>query len=252
MLKNIALVTAATFLFTLSGSAAADVKVLTAGAFKSVALTVVPEVEKQTGQKIILENDTAGALMKRVTAGEAFDVVILTPALLQQLGEAGKVAPDSIARLAKVSIGVMVRKGAPQPDVGTVEKFKAALLSAKSVAYIDPAAGGSSGIYLSKLFEKLGIADQVKAKAVLVQGGLVAEPVARGEAEIGLHQISEIVTVPGAQLVAPLPAEIQNVTVYAGALSQKPADRAAAQAFLDALRRVAASGALAAKGMEAP
>ncbi len=161
-------------------------------------------------------------------------------------------ASGSAVRLARVGIGVAVRKGAPAPDIATVAAFKAALLQARSVAYIDPAAGGSSGIYLAQLFAKLGIADAIKDKAVLVPGGLVAERVVSGEAELGIHQISEILAVPGATLVGPLPAEIQNYTVYAGGVAAAARDVEAARRFLAALGGAPALEALKEKGMEAP
>ena len=122
-------------------------------------------------------------------------------------------------------MGVAVKEGAARPDIGTVEAFKRALIAAKSVAYIDPKAGGSSGIYFDKLLDRLGIGNEVRAKAKLKQGGYVAELVVSGEAEIALHQISEIVPVKGAVLVGPLPAEVQNTTVYAAGSAPPPGTR---------------------------
>ncbi len=231
---------------------AAEIKVLTAGAFKSVVMAVAPDFERQSGHRVIVDNDTAGALARRIAGGEAFDVAILTPPAIDQLAQSGKVASGSPVRLARVGIGVAVKKGAPVPDIRTVDAFKTALLQARSVAYIDPAAGGSSGIYLAQLFETMGIADAIKAKAVLVPGGLVAERVATGEAELGIHQISEILAVPGATLVGALPADLQNYTVYAGGVSTASRDSAAAQAFLAVLHSSRALAVLQEKGMEAP
>lgn len=125
---------------------AAEVKILSAGAYKQVVLAVAPDFEKQTGHKITVDNNTAGALAKRIEGGEAFDVAVLTPAAIDDLIVKGKIAPGSRVALAAVGIGVMVRDGAPKPDIATVEAFKRALIAAKSVAYIDPASGGSSGI----------------------------------------------------------------------------------------------------------
>ena len=119
----------------------------------------------------------------------------------------------------------MVRSGAPKPDIGSVEAFKKALLEAKSVAYIDPASGGSSGIYIAGLLDKLGIADQIKPKAKLKKGGYVADLIVSGEAELGIHQISEIVPVKEVTLVGPLPAEIQNYTIYAAGVGAGARDR---------------------------
>jgi molybdate transport system substrate-binding protein len=146
---------------------------------------------------------------------------------------------------------VMVKAGAPAPDISTVEAFKRALIAAKSVAYIDPASGGSSGIYIAGLLDKLGIADQVKPKAKLKQGGYVADLIAKGEAELGIHQISEIVPVKEVTLVGPLPAEIQNYTVYAAGLGANAKDSEAAKALIKALTGPVAADVLKSKGMEA-
>jgi molybdate transport system substrate-binding protein len=232
------------------GAAAADIKVLTAGAFKQVVLALVPEFEKTTGHKVALDNDTVGALVKRIDGGEAFDVAILSPAVIDKLTKEGKIAPGAVA-LARVGVGVVVKEGAPRPDIATVEAFKRALLAAKSVAYIDPAAGGSSGIYVAGLLERLGIADAIKPKAKLIKGGAVAEHVVAGEAEIGIHQISEILPVKGAVLVGPLPPDIQNYTIYAAGVGAAAKDGEAAKALIEFLSGPAAAPVLKAKGMEA-
>jgi molybdate transport system substrate-binding protein len=237
------------FGLTSSGSAA-EVKVLTAGAFKQVVLALVPDFEKQTGNKVVVDNDTAGGLKKRIEGGEMFDVAVITPAVLDELAGAGKIAAGTRVNLASVGIGVVVKEGAPKPDVSTVEAFKRALLEAKSVAYIDPTSGGSSGIYVDKLLERLGVADQVRPKAKLKKGGYVAEIVVSGEAEIGVHQISEIVPVKGAALAGPLPKEIQNTTTYAAGLSASPQNKEAAQALIKAFSGPAAAAVLKSKGME--
>lgn len=241
---------AALCLPALTSSSAADVKVLTAGAFKQVVLALVPDFEKQTGNKVIVDNDTAGGLQKRIESGEAFDVAIITPTIVDGLAASGKIVPNSRVNLATVSIGVVVKEGAPKPDIGTVEAFKNTLLAAKSVAYIDPASGGSSGIYVDKLLERLGIADQVRPKAKLKKGGYVADLIVSGEAELGVHQISEIVPVKGAVLVGPLPKEIQNTTTYAAGLSAAAQNKDAAQALIKTFSGPAAASVFKAKGME--
>jgi molybdate transport system substrate-binding protein len=229
---------------------AAEIKVLTAGAFKQVVLALVPDFEKQSGHKVIVDNDTAGALKRRIEGGEAFDVAVITPAVVDDLAAKGKIAGGSRVNLAAVGVGVVVKEGARKPDVSTVEAFKKALLAAKSVAYIDPASGGSSGIYIDKLLERLGIADQVRAKAKLKKGGHVADLIVNGEAELGLHQISEIVPVKGATLVGPLPNEIQNTTTYAAGLSTATKNKDAAQALIKMLSGPAAAAVLKSKGMD--
>jgi molybdate transport system substrate-binding protein len=148
-------------------ASSAEIKVLTTGAFKQVVVALVPEFEKATGNKVVIDNGTVGQLQKRVDGGESFDVLVLSPKGIEDYIKTGKIAADSKANLAKVGVGVMVKEGAPKPDIATVEAFKQALLKAKSVGYIDPASGGSSGIYVAGLLDKLGIAAEVKPKAKL-------------------------------------------------------------------------------------
>ena len=231
---------------------AAEIKLLTAGAMRAVVVAVLADFEKQTGHKVSLDNDTAGGLSKRIDGGEAFDVAIITPAVVDDLAKKGRIVPGSRIDLAKVGMGVAIKEGAPAPDIGTVDAFKRTLLAAKSVAYIDPKAGGSSGIYFDKLLDRLGIADQVRPKAKLKAGGYVAELVASGEAEIAIHQISEIVPVKGVTLAGPLPAEIQNSTVYAGGIGAAAKDGAAAKALLAFLAGPAIDPILKSKGMQKP
>lgn len=238
-----------TLALTASLARADTIKVLTTGAFKQVVVALVPAFEARTGHKVEVQNDTAGALAKRIAGGEGFDVLVLTPAGLKTLAAEGKVVPASVTPLAKVAIGVAVKAGAAQPPMGTVEDFRQAVLAARKVAYIDPAAGGSSGIYLDGLFQRMGIADAVRAKAVLVPGGLVADKLVKGEADLAIHQISEILPVQGAQLVAPLPEAIQNYTTYAGGASATSRHAQAAQAFLAALSGAEAAQTIRTKGM---
>lgn len=230
---------------------AAEIKVLTAGAFKPVVTAVVADFEKQSGHKVTVEGDTAGGLLKRINGGEVFDLVVITAAALDELTKSGKVAMGGTATLARVGVGVAVKRGAALPDISTVAAFQRTMLTARAVAYIDPAAGGSSGIYMSNLLEKMGIADRVKAKAVLVPGGLVAQRLMNDQADVAIHQISEILAVPEAVLVGPLPAEIQNYTVYSGGLRANLSDASAASALLAALSSPAARDVMKTKGLEA-
>ncbi|WP_156414089.1 substrate-binding domain-containing protein [Bordetella sp. N] len=237
-----------------AGSAAAQaqdsLKILTAGAIKSVVTATVPAFRKDAGREISIENDTAGALVKRLEGGDACDLTLLPAGALKELAAKGIIDGESIRPIARVGIGVVVASGTARPDIATVDAFKAALLAAPSVAYLDPAAGGSSGVYLTGLFKKLGIDQQIAAKAVLVPGGLVAQKIVDGQAALGIHQISEILTVPGAVLVGPLPAEIQNYTNYAAAVCAKSASKTAAAVFINELHTPATQQLLKTKGME--
>jgi len=141
---------------------AAEMKILTAGAMKAVVLELVPAFEKETGHKAVVDNDTAGGLARRIEGGEAFDLAVITPGVINDLAGKGKVDGASRLNVARVGVGIVVKEGAPAPDVSNVEAFKRALIAAKTVAYIDPASGGSSGIYLTGLFDKLGIAAEIQ------------------------------------------------------------------------------------------
>jgi molybdate transport system substrate-binding protein len=230
---------------------AADVNAISGGAFKQVLNALVAQYEKESGNQVNVTYQTVGQHLKLIASGqETFDVAVLTPEAIDGLIKEGKVVAGSRADLAKTGVGVVVKAGAPLPDISTVEAFKRALLAAKSVAYIDPAAGGSSGIYVAKLLERLGIAKEVNAKAVLVHGGEVATHIADGEAELGIHQISEILPVKGATLVGPLPPEIQNFTVYSAGLSVAAKDQAAASGLIKFLSGPHALPIIKAKGME--
>jgi molybdate transport system substrate-binding protein len=226
---------------------AETLKVLTAGAFKNVMLAMMSQF-KAMGHDVQWETDTVGGLVKKIEAGEAFDVVFASPAALQGLGKAGKtgVAVD----IARVGVGVAVKEGAAKPALATTDDFKKALLAARAVAYIDPASGGSSGIYVAGLLDKLGIGEQIRPKSVLVKGGYSADRIVSGEADIAVQQVSELLPVKGVVLVGPLPAEIQNYTIYAGAPSAGTTKAATVQALIDLLRGSNGAAAMAGIGME--
>ena len=231
---------------------AADIRVLTAGAYKPVLVAMQGEFEKASGHKLVIDNDTVGALVKRIEGGEAFDVVVASPAGLDSLAKSGKVADGTRQSLARVGIGIMVKAGAAKPDVSTPEAFKKAVLAAKSISYVDPASGGTTGIYLTRMFAEMGIAEEVKAKAKLKQGGLVAEIIASGEAELGLQQMSEIVPLKTVDFVGPLPGELQTYTTYTAAIGAAARDRTAAGALVRCLAAPPAGAVLRRMGMDAP
>jgi molybdate transport system substrate-binding protein len=230
---------------------ASTIKVISGGAFKQVLNALAEQYEKASGNTLDLTYRTVGQHLQLIKSGEeSFDVAVLTPEAIDGLIKDGKVVAGSRADLAKTGVGVVVKVDTALPDISSVEAFKRTLLGAKSVAYIDPAAGGSSGIYVGKLLERLGIAAAVNAKAKLIHGGAVADHIANGEAEIGIHQISEILPVKGAVLVGPLPAEIQNFTVYSAGMSTAAKDGAAARALVKFLAGPHAGPIIKAKGMQ--
>ena len=222
------------FAVSAGSSMAADLKILSAGAYKPAAQVLAADFEKKTGNRVTIVTDTAGGLGKRLAAGEYFDIVVM-PALVMGPYLGSRLDESSAKALARAGVGVAVKKGAAKPDLSTTESFKQALLSARAIAYIDPAAGGSSGIYLAQLFDQMGITQQLKAKSILVKGGLVAEVVASGQADIGMQQLSELMGQPGVDVAGPLPLFLQNYTLYSGAISTGTGNRAAADALLLAL-----------------
>jgi len=228
---------------------AAEIKVLTAGVMKEIILLLKPKFEKQSGHNLTVNVAPAGTLAKRIEAGEVFDLAVITRPAIEILIEKGKIAAGSRTDLAGVGIGVVVKTGAPLPDISTGDSFKRSVLAAKSLTHTDPAAGATSGIYLAKLFERLGIADQVKSKVILVPGGSSALLVARGEVELAIQQISEIFTVPGTTYVGPLPAEIQNITVYSAGVSTNTQQADAARAFIRILTGPEVAGMLKPHGL---
>jgi molybdate transport system substrate-binding protein len=238
-------------MFAVMSAKASDIKVFSGGAFKQVLNALAEQYGNASGNKLDLTYRTVGQHMKLIESGEeSFDVAVLTPDAIDGLIKDGKVVAGSRADLAKTGVGVVVRAGTPLPDISSVDAFKRTLLAAKSVAYIDPAAGGSSGIYVGALLERLGIAAAVNAKAKLIHGGAVADHIADGQAEIGIHQISEILPVKGVVLVGPLPAEIQNFTIYSAGVGTAAKDSATASALVKFLAGPRAVPIIKAKGME--
>jgi len=236
-----------------AGSANADeVKVLSAGAMRAILQQVGPEFEK-SGHHLSVIYATAGGVEQKIEAGDNFDVALLTKPRLDKLAQSGKIDGGSIAVLGRSPIALAVKAGAPKPDISSVEAVKKALLAAKSVAYTDPASGGTSGIHFAKELERLGIAGQVRGKPIQGVGGAppaVGEAVAKGEAELGAQPISELNGVAGIDVVGPLPAEMQTPELtYAAALAKSPPDAAAAKALMAVLTGPDGAAAVKAKGL---
>jgi molybdate transport system substrate-binding protein len=232
-------------------ASAAEIRALVAGAYNAVLVVAQPEFERDTGHSLSIVNGTSGQIGARIVGGEPFDVAVAPPAILAGLRQKGLLAPGG-GGLAEVGIGVAVKNGAPLPDISTVAAFRAAVLAAPRVAISDPATGGTSGIYLTKLFADWGIAETLRPRLVLVPGGYVAAALVNGSADLALHQISEILPVAGATLVGPLPAEVQTMTVYASAVGAAAHEPAAAEALLAWLMGPKGRAILAQKGMQPP
>jgi molybdate transport system substrate-binding protein len=232
-------------------SAAAEIKVLSTVALKAALdEDLLPQLARSAETKVTIKYDAAAALKKEIDNGESFDVAILVPAGIDDLIKEGKIEAASRTNLARVGVGVAVRAGAPKPDISTAEAFKRTLLNAKSIAYGDPALGGASSVYFANLLQRLGIADEVKAKTKLTPSGEGAKAVADGAAEIGVGQISEIVPVRGAELAGPFPAEYQVYTAFVAGVSANAKDAAAAASFLKFLTTPAALQIFKARGLD--
>jgi len=231
-------------------SAGVEIKVLSAGAMRGIVAELGEAFRQETGHTIAITSGTAGEVRQKVTAGEGIDVVIVTDTVLEQLAGSGLVVSDTRADIARTGIGVAVREGAPKPDIATTEAFKQALLATKSLVYQDPARGATSGIYFAGVLQRLGIADAVKDKTVLWQGGYAAEALVTGNAELCVHQISEIIPVKGVVLVGPLPKELQKITTYSGGVASKATNPEVARAFMAFLTRPSFKPKLAAAGLD--
>jgi molybdate transport system substrate-binding protein len=226
-------------------STAQRIKIFSGGAMRPLLAEIVPRFERAHGARVEVEFRLSATLKRAIQDGAVFDLAILPRPELDDLIADGAIASDSAADVARSTVGLAVRTGAAKPDIGSVEALRQALLAARSIAYSD----GPSGAYVAELLAKLRIAAAVAAKVKLTSGP-VAELVARGEAEFGMQQIIAILPVVGAELVGPLPAELQNVIIYAAGVSPRAADAQAAIAFVTFMRGEQAKQLMRAKGLE--
>jgi molybdate transport system substrate-binding protein len=228
-----ALVFAAFFAAGAGAAGAADIRVLSAGAAKAAVVPLVEAFARTTGHNVDIEFGTMGLIQEKLGRGEEADVLILSAEVADALEKNGKFAPGSRRALAKVGVGVAVGENAPSPDISSTAAFRKTLLEAKSIVMIDPARG-TSGKHLVEVFQRLGLTDALKPKLRYGSGGYIVEPVGRGDVQLGLHQISEILPVKGVRLVGPLPADLQKWTLYVGA-AMPSGNVASARALLDYL-----------------
>jgi molybdate transport system substrate-binding protein len=231
--------------------AAVEVRVLSAGAMRLIVSELGAEFGKATGHTVTLvDSGPVGIMQKRLMDGEPADVIVLSDTGIEFLVDKGFVVRGSRTDLARTAIGVAVREGAPPPDISSVDAFRRALLAARAITYVDPARGATSGVHFASVLERLGIADAMRPKTVLVRGGAAAEKLVTGEAEICVHQISEILPVKGVTLVGPLPRELQKITTYSAGIPTRVAAREAATAFVEFMARPAVKPRLAQMGLD--
>jgi molybdate transport system substrate-binding protein len=216
--------------------AVAKLKVMCARSMHQAVEALTRDFVQRTSHEVALDFGTVGALQAKIAAGESADVLILSVPAVERLVQAGVLLADTRANVARTSIGVAARTGGPMPDIATPAAFKRALLDARAIAFSDAAVGGSAGVYLVGLFERMGLASMIREKGLPQQSGAeVARRVAEGKAEIGLTLIGEIVPIAGATVAGPLPAPLGNDTTYCAAVSAASGERAAAVALIAAL-----------------
>ena len=220
-------------------------KILSGGAMQGLMGEAVPLFERDGDGKVTVEIGLTSALTKAIAGGAVFDIALLPRGDIDALARDGRIAAGGATDIARSAIGVAVRAGAPKPDISTVDAFKRAVLQAASVTYSD----GPSGLYIAGLMERVGLAEAIKSRTKLTTGP-VAELLARGEAELGLQQIVAILPVKGAELVGPLPSELQNIITYAAGVSTHCADSAAARAFINFMATPEVVRIIRAKGLE--
>jgi molybdate transport system substrate-binding protein len=226
---------------------AAEITVLSTQATEQGCRELLPQFEKATGNTVKISYTGTLDAKKRIAAGEFFDVLIMASPDIDAFVQSGTLAPNSRLDIAKSGVGIGVKAGAPKPDIGTTEAFKKALLEAKSIGY----STGPSGYYVIGLFDRLGIADQIKPKLKQTPTGVfVGSITASGEVEIGIQQVSEMSTFPGVDYVGPLPADIQKMTVFSSGLAANAKEPVAAKAMIKFITAPEHAEAFKKRGME--
>lgn len=225
-----------------ASAASAELKVLTSRAIATVLDVVGPQFEQATRNKLTVVTGFSPELVRRINAGEPFDILAAPPPVLDTMIKAGKLNAGTRTLLVRSDVGVGVRAGAPKPDISTVAAFKQALLNAKSIAYL-PTPG------VPQVLERLGVADAIKSKSTVPETDIVSELVAKGEVELGIVVMSQLLTTPGVDLVGPLPDDIKVTTIFGGAVSASSNVPDAARALLQFLRTEEAVKVIRKQGM---
>jgi molybdate transport system substrate-binding protein len=237
-------------LITAGAACAADIKVLSSVALTSVLNELVPNYENSTGNKINIGFALVAEIRKRILEGETADVIIVSRPVIEELGKQEKIAGDSVTNVAGTPVSLAVRADAPKPDISTADALKRTLLAAKSIASGDPARGGLSDVHFAHVVDRLGIADQLKPKMIYVQGAQAAVLVAKGEAELGVGQASEIVPVKGAELLGPLPGELASTTQFTAGIGATTKVADVAKSLIQFLTGPVARPVFTAKGFQ--
>jgi molybdate transport system substrate-binding protein len=224
-----------------------EVRIFSTRAIATVLDKIGPEFERTTGHRLDVTTDIGIRMVRRIREGEAFDFVVASPAQMDALIQEGKVIPATRTDLTRSGIGVEVRAGAPKPDVSSVDSFKRALLDARSIAYLKE---GQSGVYLAGMLERLGMAAAIESKLTRPETDIVSELVAKGDVELGMVVITQILTTAGVELAGPLPQELQSYITFTGGVSAASRSPDAARALVRFLTGPAAMATIKAQGME--
>lgn len=224
----------------------AEIRVWTSRAIATVLAEIGSQFERTTGRKLVVTSDLPPAFLRRANAGEPFDILITGSTVVDEWIKDGKIIATTRTDIARSGIGVEVRAGARKPDIGSVDAFKRALLEAKSIAYL----GVGSGIYIAGLLDRLGIADAIKGKVTRPDSDIVSELVARGDVELGLVVITQILTTRGVDLVGPLPASIQSYITFTAGISSTSTARNGAKQLIEFLTGPTATRMIRVQGME--
>jgi molybdate transport system substrate-binding protein len=227
-------------------SSSTEIKVMGSAAIKEAYLELVPQFERASGHKVITTWTGGVEIVRRVSAGEATDMVVQSAKAVDGLIKIGKLAPGSRIDIATSWVAVAVKAGAPKPDISSGDALKRTLLAAKSIAY----STGPSGVYLIELFKRIGIAEQIQHKVTQIKGEPVGASVARGEAEIGFQQMSELLPVPGIDIIGPLSADVQEITTFSAGIHADTKVADAARELANFFRSPAAHPVIRKKGME--
>lgn len=242
----IAAATALTVVLVQPVDGRAGITVWTTRAIATVLAVVGADFERETGHTLTISSDLPTAFERRVNAGEAFDLLISGSAPVDEWIKAGRIVAATRTDIARSGIGVEVQAGAPKPDISSVDAFTSALLNAKSIAYLRV----GSGIYLASLLERLGLTEAIQSKVTRPESDIVSELVAKGEVELGMTVITQILTTPGVELVGPLPPEVQSHVTFVAGVSARSSAAGAARQLIEFLTRPAAITVIRAQGME--
>ena len=247
-MKMVSSLCVAVGLFAISASpvSSAELKIFGSRVTKMIVEDIGPQFERATGHRLVVLTDVAAVMKRRIEAGEPFDLAVLVNFQTDDLIKKGKLVADTRTDIMKAGIGVAVRRGAKVPDISTVEAFKQTLLAAKSITYLKE---GASTIYLDRLFARMDIVEALRAKTIKPETESVSEAVAAGDVELGIIVIPNILSVPGAQLVGPIPEDIQSYIVFTAAIAASSPNQQAARDLISFLRSPAGISAIKTKGM---